>query len=111
MRWDLLELYVHQGEWLKPWCDVVIKMVIAVRETMGQKWPVWRWWLKWVAVSSVIFAGIWWAVSRDLKGTLIAASIPWGFAVYGLVLSLVWAVVLIPLMTIVGKVCGKRTSR
>lgn len=50
-------------------------MVLAIHETIGRKWPVWRWWLTRVAAASVIFAGIWWAVSRDMRSTLFAAAI------------------------------------
>ena len=67
-------------------------MVLPVNETNSPVWLEWKGWLKWLASASAVFAGIWWLVSRDATGTLIAAAVPWGIALGGLLITVLWGI-------------------
>lgn len=85
-------------------------MVLSIHETSGGSWSMWRWWITRITGASALFAGLWWAITRDTPGTMIAAAIPWVFALMGLVFAIVWAVALIPLLSIVAKIGGGKSK-
>lgn len=82
-------------------------MVLPIHETNGPEWPKWRWWIVRIAGASVICAGVWWLISRDKTETLVAAGLPWAFALACLAITLLWAVVIVPIMMLMG-ICGGR---
>jgi peptidoglycan biosynthesis protein MviN/MurJ (putative lipid II flippase) len=83
-------------------------MVLAIHETNGPEWPKWRWWIARIAAASVIFAGVWWLVSQDMTETLVAAGLPWAMAFGCLAITLLWAVVTVPLMRLMGRWGGRK---
>lgn len=83
-------------------------MVLPIHETNGSEWPKWRLWIVRIAGASVVFAGVWWLVSRDKTETLVAAGLPWAIALACLAITLLWAVVTVPLMLVIGTRGGKK---
>jgi len=86
-------------------------MVMPAHGAEGPEWPKWRRMLIRLFGASLIFAVVWWLIRRDIKETLVAALTPWVIALGFLAVTLIWAVVLIPLMIFIGKFRGRKTER
>jgi hypothetical protein len=78
--------------------------MIPCHSTDGPEWPEWKRWLIGLAATSVIFAGIWGLITQDALQTLLAAALPWALIGACLVITLSWAIIMIPLLLFVGKV-------
>lgn len=85
-------------------------MPIHITETSAPEWPRWRWWLICIAGTSILFAGVWWFVIGDKTQTLVAAALPWAFALGCLVISLIWGIVTVPLMLLIAKIGGSKAK-
>lgn len=85
-------------------------MVLPVHESTGPEWPKWKRLIGGVAGASAAFAGVWWLMSRDGPGTLVAAVLPWFFAVLCILVALVWSAVTIPLMLAIGRLKRDRPA-
>jgi len=81
-------------------------MVMPIHRSNESGWPGWKWWLIGTAGASVIFAGIWGLCTQDWMQALLAAALPWAFVGGCLCIALAWAIVMIPLLSLVGKVFG-----
>ena len=78
---------------------------------MGPEWPEWKWWLIGLAGASALFAGIWGLITQDMMQTLLAAALPWAFIGACFIITLSWAIIMIPLLLFVGKVFGDKKNR
>ena len=67
--------------------------------------------MKWVSSASVLFAVVWWLVSRDARGAVMAALVPWGLALGCLVIVMLWSVVLVPFLVLLARVGGVSRKR
>lgn len=83
---------------------------MSIHRKNGPEWAEWKWWLLGIAVTSAIFAGIWGLITRDMIQTLLAAVLPFAFVGACLVITLSWAIVMIPLLLFVGKVFGEKNA-
>ncbi|MBI3985752.1 MAG: hypothetical protein HY343_02440 [Lentisphaerae bacterium] len=97
--------------------DLLIFMVLPVHkadapETDAPEWPIWRGCLIRIFGASIVFGGVCWFLTHDMKESLIAASLPWAIGLGCLAISLVWAIGLTPLMLLVGKLSpGKQANK
>jgi|GEM_PF-2824116 len=85
--------------------------MIPCHRADGPEWPEWRWWLIGLAGTSAIFAVIWGLITQDAMQTLLAAALPFAFFGACLVITLSWAIIMIPLLLFVGKVFGDKKIR
>lgn len=83
-------------------------MVVTAHGVNGPEGPKWRRMLILLFGASMVFSVVLWLTRRDIKETLVAALIPWAIALYFLAVSLIWSVVLIPLMIFIGKFRGRK---
>jgi len=72
------------------------------------EWLGWKGWLIGTVGASVIFAGIWGLSTQDKTQALLGAALPWAFFGICLFIALAWAIVMIPLLSLVAKVFGGR---
>lgn len=77
----------------------------------GPERPEWKRWLIGLVGTSVLFAGVWGLLTRDAMQALLAAALP--FAVIGacMLIALSWAMIIIPLLLVVGKVFGEQKKQ
>ena len=89
------------------------EMVMPIHNTDETEWPKWPYFLFGTCTVSVVFAVIWFLITRDRAETLFAAAIPWMFVVGCLLISLCWSITMIPLLIFVAKTLGdgKKTYR
>jgi hypothetical protein len=63
-----------------------------------------------LVATSVILAGIWGLITQDALQALLAAALPWALIGACLVITLSWAIIMIPLLLFVGKIFGEKKS-
>jgi ABC-type multidrug transport system permease subunit len=85
-------------------------MVMPIHRTEGPEWPEWKRWLIGLVATSAIFTGIWGLITQDLMQALFAAALPFVLVGACLIITLSWAVIMIPLLLFVGKVFGVKEN-
>jgi len=86
-------------------------MVLPVHESGSREWRQWKGLAKWLSSASGLFAVVWWLVSRDARGSLMAALVPWGLALGCLVIVMLWSIVLVPLLVLIARFGGVPRKR
>lgn len=78
-------------------------MAIPIRISRKTEAPKWRGCLYVTFGASVVLACVWGLATRDAGETLLAAVLPFALAATCLFISLVWALVMIPLLSLVAR--------
>ena len=60
---------------------------------------------------SVVFACLWGLATQDLSQALLGATIPWILAAVCILISMCWAIIMIPFLNLVARMFGGRTNR
>lgn len=84
--------------------------MLPCHRTDGPEWPEWKRWLIGLAGTSALFAVIWGLITQDMLQTLFAAALPFALIGACLVITLSWAIIMIPLLLFVGKVFGDKRN-
>lgn len=77
----------------------------------GPEWTEWKRWLIGLVATSASFAVIWGLITQDMMQALFAAALPFALIGACLVITLSWAIIMIPLLLFVGKVFGDKNKR
>lgn len=86
-------------------------MVMSIHEKEEPRKTQWGRYLIGIFCFSVVFACIWGLTTQDLSLALLGAIIPWLFVAACILISLCWAIVMIPLLNLTARVFGGRTNR
>ena len=86
-------------------------MVMSIHETKEPKRLQWARYLIGTVCASVVFACLWGLTTHDFIHALIGAAIPWALVATCLLVSLSWTIIMIPLLSLIGKVFGGNENR
>lgn len=81
-------------------------MIMAIHEPEHRDPKYWRRWFLRLSVVSILLAILNWWATGQIGMTLYAAAIPWGLLLACLFISLIWTLLLGPLLALVGRFAG-----